>query len=402
MNHVLIIGTGEVAKAAAIKLSKVSNCIITLAARDRDKLESLKKSCIKSREYSSIYEGYCAIYQWSIDIYEDAKSFEINLRDFGIDTVINLGSPYLNLKVMNACLQAGCNYIDTSAYEPKDTKGFSYKEQLGYEKAFEEEGLTAILGAGGSPGVTNLFAARMARELSELNVLHIADINAGHQGEYEFCTNFSPEDNLKELDNSCIHWENGQWIFSDPFSNKDYNKKYNVNLYQIYHEELESLVNNIPTLTQARSWMSFSDSYIEHLLNFKRLGFLNHDPSINIEGKMYSPINLLGKMLPHPSKVAQAYQGKASISAIGRYIEKDLIHREVKVYEWVMDHEECYKDTGTGAVAWSTGVPAIAFAQMLEETPPGVYNVEQLDIDSAIDKLYALGLDINFEADIDE
>lgn len=177
--------------------------------------------------------------------------------------------------------------------------------------------------------------------------------------------------------------------------------KYMVDLYQIYHEELETLVMNIPTLKQARNWMSFGEEYIKHLNNFGKLGFLDHETTIDIGGELYSPIQLLSKMLPHPSEVAPHTKGKASISAIGRYIEKDFIHRKVECYEWIMDHEECYADTGTGAVAWSTGVPAIAFAQMLEETPPGVYNVEQLDIDSAFDKLYKLGLDINFEAEVD-
>lgn len=134
-----------------------------------------------------------------LDVYENWEYLKGRLRAWEVDTVINLGSPYINIRVMDACLHAGCNYLDTACYEAKNTKGFSYKEQLGYVKAFEEEGLTAILGAGGTPGVSNLMAARMHRELPELNILHIADINAGSQHKFPFCTNFSPEDNLKSL-----------------------------------------------------------------------------------------------------------------------------------------------------------------------------------------------------------
>ena len=63
---------------------------------------------------------------------------------------------------MDACLACGCNYLDTANYEPKDEAHFEYSWQWAYKDKFEKAGLTAILGCGFDPGVSQAYTAYAA------------------------------------------------------------------------------------------------------------------------------------------------------------------------------------------------------------------------------------------------
>jgi lysine 6-dehydrogenase len=85
----------------------------------------------------------------------------------GVDALVNSASYRVNLDAMRACLEADCNYLDL---------GGLYRvtgEQLLLGPEFERAGLIAILGIGSSPGKTNLMAARVARELGDVDSVHV-------------------------------------------------------------------------------------------------------------------------------------------------------------------------------------------------------------------------------------
>ena len=52
--------------------------------------------------------------------------------------VINVALPYQDLTIMEACLKAGVNYLDTANYEPKDEAHFEYSWQWAYHDRFKE------------------------------------------------------------------------------------------------------------------------------------------------------------------------------------------------------------------------------------------------------------------------
>ena len=115
----------------------------------------------------------------------------------------------------DACLACGVNYMDTANYEPENTDdpewraiyekrckeaGFSayfdYSWQWAYAKKFEEAGLTALLGSGFDPGVTQAYCAYAKKhEFDTIDTIDILDCNGGDHG-YAFATNFNPEINL--------------------------------------------------------------------------------------------------------------------------------------------------------------------------------------------------------------
>ncbi|MCH9853244.1 MAG: saccharopine dehydrogenase NADP-binding domain-containing protein [Alphaproteobacteria bacterium] len=366
MENVVILGAGDVAKAGAVKLSKVNpNLNIYLVSRSADKLKNIKKEILVKAACDVDYE--------TIDVYHNIDEFIKFLKTYQIDTVVNLASPYVNLKVMDACLAVKANYLDTACYEAKDTKGFSYKEQLEYQEQFKQAGIVAILGAGGTPGVSNHLAALAGLELaSDVKEIRILDGNAGSQSAYRFATNFSAEDNIKELDNPCKHYEDGQWLETTPFSCKT-NLDDGLNYYRIYHEEQETLLRRFPNIHKIENFMSFGDIYLNYFNVLKDVGMFNHR-NIDVDGISIAPIKVLASVLPAPSEVASITKGKAFITVIVKDKEDIAV-----TYKWLMDHQTCYADVGAGAVAWSTGVPAVMFAGLMSNKEPGVYTVEELD-----------------------
>jgi saccharopine dehydrogenase (NAD+, L-lysine-forming) len=287
------------------------------------------------------------------------------------------------------------SYLDTANYEPKDEAKFEYKWQWAYQDKFKEAGLTAILGCGFDPGVTSIFTAYAAKHhFDEIHYLDIVDCNAGDHGK-AFATNFNPEINIREVTQKGKYWENGQWVETEPH---EIHKPLNYpnigpkESYLIYHEELESLVKNFPTLKRARFWMTFGEEYLTHLRVIQNIGMARIDP-VMYEGKEIVPIQFLKAVLPDPGDLGENYTGETSIGCRIRGI-KDGKERTYYVYN-NCSHEAAFKETGAQGVSYTTGVPATIGAMMFlteKWKKPGVFNVEEFNPDPFMEMLNKHGL----------
>ncbi|MCX8110436.1 MAG: saccharopine dehydrogenase family protein [Syntrophorhabdaceae bacterium] len=388
----MIIGAGGVAAVAAHKCAQVPHVFdeIIVASRTLSKCEAIKKD-IKDR------------YGKDIDIAQiDADNVPELIRlikEYRPFLVLNLALPYQDLHIMEACLATGVHYIDTANYEPPDVAHFEYSWQWAYNERFKEKGIMAILGSGFDPGVTNVFAAYAQKHLfDEIHYLDILDCNAGDHG-HPFATNFNPEINIREVTQIVRHWEMGRWVETPPIIEDgsihftfDYPVVGKRESYLLYHEELESLALNIKGLKRARFWMTFSENYLNHLRVLKNVGMTRID-EVDFEGKRIVPIKFLKALLPEPSSLGIRYRGKTVIGNIMTGI-KDGKTITRYIYN-VCDHEEAYKETGTQAIAYTTGVPAMIGAMMVFTGVwhgAGVFNIEQLDPDTFMDALNIYGL----------
>ncbi|MFZ4596546.1 MAG: saccharopine dehydrogenase family protein, partial [Verrucomicrobiaceae bacterium] len=319
------------------------------------------------------------------------------LNSFKPEVVINVALPYQDLTIMDACLEAGVHYIDTANYEPRDVAKFEYHWQWAYQEKYKAAGLTALLGCGFDPGVTNVYTAyALKHHFSSIDTLDIIDCNAGDHGK-AFATNFNPEINLREVTANGRYWENGAWVETKPLEIKrsfDFPDGIGPkNIYCLYHEELESLTKHIP-MRRARFWMTFGDNYIKHMEVLVNVGMTRIDPVVH-KGVEIIPIEFLKTLLPEPGTLGADTKGK---TCIGNWIEgtgKDGKLLRYYVYN-IKDHEDCYKETNSQGVSYTTGVPAmIAAKQLLTNTEyrqPGVWNVEQLNPDPFMADLNAYGL----------
>ncbi len=385
MSKVLIIGAGGVGGVVTHKCAQLPEVFseIVLASRNEDKCKAIAAQLSRPIRTAKVDA-------------DNVPELTKLLNQEKPDLVINVALPYQDLTIMDACLAAGVDYLDTANYEPLDTAKFEYSWQWAYREKFEQAGLMALLGSGFDPGATNVFTAYLAKHyFDEIHELDIIDVNGGDHG-YPFATNFNPEINIREVTAECRHWENGEFVTTPAMSKKaSFTCPENVgsyNIYRMYHEELESLVVNFPTLKRAQFWMSFGDSYLKHLEVLGNIGMTGIEP-IDYNGQQIVPIQFLKALLPDPSTLGPRTQGRTCIGCVVRGI-KDGREKTVFLYN-ICDHQACYKEVQSQAISYTTGVPAMIGAKMmLEKTwmKPGVWNMEQLDPDPFMADMNKYGL----------
>ncbi len=393
MSRALIIGAGGVASVAAHKCCQNHEVFtdIMIASRTKSKCDKLKQSC---EEYKKKVGSRTNIETARVDADNVDELAEL-IGMYRPEIVINLALPYQDLSIMDACLKTGVHYLDTANYEPPDTAKFEYKWQWAYRERFEKAGLTAILGSGFDPGVTGVFSAyAMKHEFDEINYIDILDCNGGDHG-YPFATNFNPEINIREVSANGSYWENGKWIETKPMEIKreyDFEGVGKKDMYLLHHEELESLGLNIKGIKRIRFFMTFGQSYLTHLRCLENVGMTSIEP-IMYEGKEIVPLQFLKAVLPDPASLGPRTVGKTNIGCIFRG-KKDGRDKNYYLYN-ICDHQECYREVGSQAVSYTTGVPAMIGAAMVltgKWKKPGVYNVEEMDPDPFMDGLNKFGL----------
>ena len=387
MGKALIIGAGGVASVAVHKCCQNSDAFeeICIASRTKAKCDALKEK---------LAGGKTKITTAQVDADKTDELISLIEREKP-DVVLNLALPYQDLTIMDACLATKTHYVDTANYEPEDTAKFEYKWQWEYNDRFKEAGITALLGSGFDPGVTGVFSAyALKHHFDEINYIDILDCNAGDHG-YPFATNFNPEINIREVSAKGSYWENGKWVETEPMEIK---RVYNFpevgekDMYLLHHEELESLAINIPGIRRIRFFMTFGESYLRHLKCLENVGMTSIEP-IEFEGKKIIPLQFLKAVLPDPASLGPRTKGKTNIGCIFRG-KKDGKEKTYYVYN-VCDHEACYKEVGSQAVSYTTGVPAMIGAMLVMNGTwkgSGVYNIEQFDPDPFMDALNRWGL----------
>lgn len=390
MGKTLVIGAGGVSHAAVHKMAMNADIFtqISLASRTKSKCDAIAQS-VKERVGVDIDT-------YALDAMDVAATADL-IRKTGAEILVNLALPYQDLALMDACLEAGCHYLDTANYEPEDEAKFEYRWQWAYHDRFEKAGLVAILGSGFDPGVTSVFATWLKKhKLESIRQIDVLDANGG-SNDQAFATNFNPEINLREVLQEAKHYEQGEWKTTPAMTHKvefDFPGIGPKNMYLMYHEELESLSTHFPEVERARFWMTFGDAYITHAKVLENVGMTRIDPVMH-EGVEIVPIQFLKTLLPDPGGLGEETRGKACIGDIVTGTARDGSGEKTYYIYNICDHEDCYRDVGSQAVSYTTGVPAmIGAAQVLKGnwTKPGVWNMEQLDPDDFMDMLNANGL----------
>ena len=388
MSRVLIVGCGGVASVAVHKCCQNSEIFtdICIASRTVSKCDKLKSE-LEGKTKTNI--STASLNADNVD--EIVKLIE----SYKPDLVLNLALPYQYLNNMEDCLKTKVDYVDTANYEPEDTAKFEYSWQWAYRERFEKAGITALLGSGFDPGVTSVFSAyAMKHYFDEINYIDILDCNGGDHG-YPFATNFNPEINIREVSAKGSYWEDGKWVETEPMEIKrvyDFPQVGVKDMYLLHHEELESLALNIKGIKRIRFFMTFGQSCLTHLKCLENVGMTSIEP-IEFEGKQIIPLQFLKAVLPDPSSLGPRTKGKTNIGCIFRG-KKDGKEKNLYIYN-VCDHESCYKEVGSQAVAYTTGVPAMIGAMMLLTKTwdkKGVFNIEEFDPDPFMEALNKWGL----------
>ncbi|MFR4651209.1 MAG: saccharopine dehydrogenase family protein [Phascolarctobacterium sp.] len=407
MSKLLVIGCGGVAGVAIAKCCQNSEVFteLCIASRTQSKCEDVKA------KLQPTTSTVITTAQVNADNKEELVAL---IKAYQPDAVLNVALPYQDLTIMDACLECKVDYIDTANYEPENIddpawravydkrckdEGFSayfdYSWQWAYQDKFKKAGIMALLGTGFDPGVTSVFSAYALKHyFDEIESIDILDCNGGDHG-YPFATNFNPEINLREVSAPGSYWENGKWVEIPAMSIKreyDFPQVGMKDMYLLHHEEIESLAKNIPGVKRIRFFMTFGQSYLTHMKCLENVGMLSTKP-IKFEGKDIVPIQFLKALLPDPASLGPRTVGKTNIGCIFTGT-KDGKKKTIYIYN-VCDHQECYKEVGSQAISYTTGVPAmIGTALVLTKKwqGQGVFNVEEFDPDPYMDMLNQFGL----------
>lgn len=389
MKTVLIIGAGGVGHVVVHKCAQMSEVYgkIHLASRTVSKCDIIAQDVLARSGVS--------IETHSLDADNVAETVAL-INKVKPDLLLNVALPYQDLPLMDACLEAGVDYMDTANYEPKDVAKFEYSWQWAYQEKFQKAGIFALLGSGFDPGVTNVYTAwALKHHFDEIEYLDIIDVNGGDHGK-AFATNFNPEINIREVTAPCRHWQNGDFQETPAMSmHQSFTCPQGVGsfeIYRMYHEEMESLVKHIPSIKRAQFWMSFSPNYLNHLTVLQNVGMTRID-SVMYNGMEIVPLQFLKAVLPDPGDLGKTTQGRTCIGCVIQG-KKDGKYKAIYIYN-ICDHEKCFEEVGSQAISYTTGVPAAIGGRLILDGTwggAGVFNMEQNDPDPFMDALNKYGL----------
>jgi saccharopine dehydrogenase-like NADP-dependent oxidoreductase len=403
--NVLIIGAGGVGSVVAHKCAQHNDMLgdICLASRTRSKCEEIIAGI---RKKGNLTDKTGKIFSKQVDAEEIDKVVHL-IRDTDSDIVINVSAAFVNMSILDACLETGAAYIDTAVHEEIGEINSEYPWYAEFEwkrrERCEQKGVTAVLGAGFDPGVVNAYCAYAAKhEFDTIREIDIMDVNAGDHGKF-FATNFDPEINLREILEQVGYWEDRQWKECSPHSQSMEFAFPEVGKQKVYlmgHDEVHSLSVNLD-VDAVRFWMGFSDHYINCFNVLENIGLLNHNIVTTAEGLEVVPLKVLKACLPDPASLAPGYTGK---TCIGNLIKGKKDGRKKKIFIYnICDHEQCYKDVESQAISYTAGVPPVATALLIADgrwDVQAMKNVEELDPDPFLELLGTMGLPTEIKTSI--
>ena len=394
---VLIIGAGGVAQVVAHKCAMHNDVLgeIHIASRTQDKCDAIAQSV---KEKNS-FKLPAVLHTHQVDAMDTQALIQL-IEETGIQILINVGSAFVNMTVLEACIETGAAYIDTAIHEdPRkicETPPWYDNYEWQRKQRCADKNITAILGAGFDPGVVNAYA-RLGYDMMDagsVTDIDIIDINAGSHGKY-FATNFDPEINFREFTGTVYSWQDSKWQSNKMFEVKrtdDLPVVGEQNSYLSGHDEIHSLSANLD-VPNIRFWMGFGEHYINVFTVLQNLGLLSEQPVMTAEGQEVIPLKVVKAVLPDPSSLAPNYTGK---TCIGDKVKGKIngVDSEVFIYN-ISDHKDAYNEVGSQGISYTAGVPPVAAAMLVatgEWDAGKMVNVEELDAKPFINLLNEIGL----------
>ncbi|QYK42403.1 MAG: saccharopine dehydrogenase family protein [Paracoccaceae bacterium] len=394
--NVLIVGAGGVAQVVAHKCAQWNHELgdLHIASRTVAKARAIVASVMEkgAMRAPGVFEAH------ALDAM-DSAAVAAMIRQTGAGIVINVGSAFVNMTVLEACIETGAAYMDTAIHEDPakicETPPWYGNYEWQRRDRCAAAGVTAILGVGFDPGVVNAFA-RLAEDehLDTIESIDIVDINAGSHGRY-FATNFDPEINFREFTGTVYSWQGGMWQENRMF---EVGREWDLPVvgrqkaYLTGHDEVHSLSARYPG-ADVRFWMGFGDHYINVFTVLKNLGLLSERPVTTAEGQEVIPLKVVKAVLPDPASLAPDYTGKTCIGDLVRGT-RDGKPAEVFIYN-VADHREAYEEVGSQGISYTAGVPPVTAAVLIARGDWDVgrmANVEELDPRPFLTLLGEMGL----------
>ncbi len=217
----------------------------------------------------------------------------------GAFAVINAAGHRFNLEVMRACVAAGAHYVDLGGLFHVT------REQYRLHGDFKRRGLTALLGVGAAPGITNVLARSVADELETVKSIHLYVGSVDHTRVLRaspLASSYTIETILDECSQPPAVFRGGRMIFAEPMSGRvevDFPEPVGRQqpMYTIHSEVLQlSRSYKSKGIEEVSFRIAFGEEFTERLDFLRELGMLSTEP-IELRGVTVAPRDVLLKLL---------------------------------------------------------------------------------------------------------
>jgi len=373
----LLLGVGSVGSVIARHLaSHRSITSLTLCDSDTRRAEGLARELDAGRvRVASLDAG-------------DQGALLAAFRGQGL--IVNAVLPRFNLGIMDAALEAGCQYLDLAGGE---------EDQFARHAAWRAAGRTALHGMGEDPGISNVLARLGADRLDEVEAIRVRDGEFSLGDDLPLACLFSSETFIEEAVSPARQYEDGAWKEIPAWSNREvYEFPAPVGpqtIYSMSHEEVDTLPRFIGKgLKTVDFKLAVPDAMQKDLSFLDRIGMTRRD-EVAVGAARVRPIAVLAAVLPQPADLGGKVRGAAII-----LVEVDGVRHGNRIrhtFHAAMTHEEAYRRQRTTATAFLTGTGGAAGALALATgrvTTPGVLAPEQLDPAPILTLLAELGVTV--------
>lgn len=311
------------------------------------------------------------------------------------DIVINAALPRYNLLIMDVALKSKAHYIDLASDIPFD----AVQSQLRLSDAYKAANLTAIMGLGEDPGMSNIFARSLADKMDRVDEIRVRDGDTGTSNEFAFPCLFSPDVLIDEVLNQPNMYKDGSLLRLAPLSGEEIYRFPDpigsLTVYCVDHEEPETLSQFINKGIRYSDFkLALSPQTIEMLKILKQLNLTSKEP-VEVKGCKIAPKDVLISLLPKPADLGGKVEGFACIAV---EVKGRKAGKKVRGLAYTfMSHREAYEKHGVTATAYLTGTPPAIGAVMLakgEIEMTGVIPPECLEPKPVLTELKKKGIEV--------
>lgn len=304
----------------------------------------------------------------------------------GKDIVVATMPWRMNRQVMEIAAELRVDYVDFGM--PFDSTGPDFDR---YSEMCRAAGVSALVGMGEEPGMSDIFAMHAASKLDRADEAHIFDGDTATVEGLESFSLWSPVDLLDETSVPAAVFRQGRIEFIPPLSARrmyDFPSPIgSLPVYSTNHDETYFMPLGIPALKEASFNIGIDDRFAEAAAIFRRWGLLNKEP-VDVKGTKVRPLDVVAAMLPPPSAFADKVKGDTCFVV---EVTGDKGGRRTKVKVWtMMSHEKAYELYRTNAGAYLVGTGGAVATEMLIDglvKDKGIVIPEQLPVEEFMERL---------------
>ena len=299
------------------------------------------------------------------------------------DAVVGALPGALGFSMLRAVIEAGKPIADIS---------FSGEDPLQLENLARERGVTAVVDCGVSPGISNFFVGRAARDFNEVEEvrIYVGGLPFVRRWPHEYSVVFSVTDVIEEYTRPARVFEHGRLVTRPALSDVERIDVPGVGTLEAFLTDgLRTLLRTVPARTMREKTLRYP-GHAEKMEVLRETGFFDETPLELSGGARVSPRQVSEELLARAWKMGDESDEFTYLKVVvtGRKLGRTLC----MTFEMM---DKTHGDTGTTAMARTTAFPCAVIARMLargEYRDPGVRPLEMLAANREAAARFELGL----------